>query len=448
MSPRAASWLAWSLAGLSLATFLATAVLDVLIRSAQSTSPLATVGVVGESLGFVTFLAFPVVGALIASRHPRNPIGWICLADGLLWMFNGMTDSYYVYGMARPGAVPYPVAVGTLANQWLWVPTVGLLGIYLLLLFPDGRLPSRRWRPLAWFSAAVIVVLSVTEGLAPGPLENQGGVRNPFGLESFPWLADAALIILPLLPLCILASAVSLVLRYRRSEGEVRQQIKWIAFVASFAGLVYLAALASPFILAPELLTNEGRLPPTPFWFDLLVSVAVLGFAGVPVAIGFAVLKYRLYNIDVLINRTLVYGALTATLAAIYFGGVATVQAIFRALTGQEQQPQLAVVVSTLVIAALFNPLRRSIQSFIDRRFYRKKYDARKTLEAFSAKLRDETGLEALSNELVGVVQETMQPVHVSLWLRPYTEARKTWPADRPGTLDERYPVRARDRPR
>jgi hypothetical protein len=448
MSPRAASWLAWSLTGLSLATFLATAVLDVLIRSAQSTSPLVTVGAVGESLSFVTFLAFPVVGALIASRHPRNPIGWICLADGLLWMFNGMTDSYYVYGMAQPGAVPYPVAVGTLANQWLWVPTVGLLGIYLLLLFPDGRLPSRRWRPLARFSAAVIVALSVTEGLAPGPLENQGGVRNPFGLERFPWLADAALIILPLLPLCILASAVSLVLRYRRSEGEVRQQIKWIAFVASFAGLAYLVALASPFILAPELLNNEGGLPPTPSWFDLLVSVAVLGFAGVPVAIGFAVLKYRLYNIDVLINRTLVYGALTATLAAIYFGGVATVQAIFRVLTGQEQQPQLAVVVSTLVIAALFNPLRRSIQSFIDRRFYRRKYDAAKTLEAFSAKLRDETNLEALSNELIRVVRETIQPVHVSLWLRPDAEARKTWPADRPGTHDERHPARARDRQR
>jgi hypothetical protein len=376
-------------------------------------------------LSFVSFLAFPIVGALIASKHPRNPIGWICLADGLLWMFVGMTDSYSVYGTTQPDAVPFPVAIGTLANQWLWVPTVGLLGIYLLLLFPDGRLPSKRWRPLAWFAGAVIVVLSVTEGLAPGPLENQGGVRNPFGLERFPWLADAALIILPLLPLCILASAMSLVLRYRRSEGEVRQQIKWIAFVASFAGLVYLIALASPFILAPELLNNGGRLPPTPLWFDVLVSVAVLGFAGVPVAIGFAVLKYRLYNIDVLINRTLVYGALTATLALIYFGGVATTQAIFRTLTGQEHQPQLAVVISTLVIAALFNPLRRRIQAFIDRRFYRRKYDAAKTMAQFSSKLRDETDLEALREDLVGVLRETMQPAHVSLWLRPDTGAKE-----------------------
>jgi ADP-ribosylglycohydrolase len=145
----------------------------------------------------------------------------------------------------------------------------------------------------------------------------------------------------------------------------------------------------------------------------------VVALVGLPIAVGIAILRYRLYDIDLVINRTLVYGSLTATLALVYFGGVATTQAIFRALTGQEQQPQLAIVVSTLVIAALFTPLRRRIQSFIDRRFYRRKYDARKTLEAFSAKLRDETDLEALNNEAVGVIRETMQPSHASLWLRP-----------------------------
>jgi hypothetical protein len=154
---------------------------------------------------------------------------------------------------------------------------------------------------------------------------------------------------------------------------------------------------------------------------DILLDAVLLSYAGVPIAVGFAVLKYRLYDIDVVINRTLVYGSLTAALALVYFGGVATTQAIFHALTGQEQQPQLAIVVSTLVIAALFNPLRRRIQSFIDRRFYRRKYDAIKTLEAFSAKLRDETDLDALRDDLVGVVRETMQPAHVSLWLRPDT---------------------------
>jgi hypothetical protein len=223
MSTRSSSWLAWSLAGLSVAMFVPLVALYVLARSAQSSGNWLTVATVSDMVGFVPFLAFPLVGALVTFRRPRNPIGWICLADGLLWMLLSMTDSYSIYGVAKPGSVPFPVAIGTLGNQWLWVPTVGLLGIYLLLLFPDGRLPSRRWRPLAWLSGAVLVLESLTEGLAPGPLENQGGVPNPFGLEEFPWLADAALVLLPLLPLCILASAVSLVLRYRHSGGEQRE---------------------------------------------------------------------------------------------------------------------------------------------------------------------------------------------------------------------------------
>jgi uncharacterized membrane protein YhdT len=415
MSVRAA-WLAWSLAALCVAMFVAVVVLDVLAQSAQSPGNSTTLGTISETVSFVLFLAFPVIGALIASRRPQNPIGWICLADGLLWMILAVTDGYSVYGVTKPGSVPFPVAVGTLSNQWLWVPTVGLLGIYLILLFPDGKLPSKRWRPLAWFSGVMIVVLSIAEGLAPGPLENQGGVRNPFGLEALPWLEDVANIVLPLLPICILASAVSMVLRFRRSRGEVRQQIKWFTFVASFAGLLYFIAMISQAVVV---LGSDDGLAQTPLWFELIFSLAGVGFAGVPVAIGFAVLKYRLYDIDVVINLTLVYGSLTAMLALVYFGGVTATQTIYRALTGQEQQHQLAIVISTLVIAALFTPLRRRIQGFIDRRFYRKKYDARKTLEAFSARLREETDLETLNNDLAGVIRETMQPAHVSLWLRP-----------------------------
>jgi hypothetical protein len=374
------------------------------------------VATVSEAVGFVLFLAFPIVGALVASRRPRNPIGWILLADGLLWMVLALADIYFVYGVARPGSVPYPVAVGTISNQWLWMPTVGLLGIYLVLLFPDGKFLSRRWRLLAWVAGAAIFAFSVAEGLAPGALENQGGLQNPFGLEGLPWLQVVGIVSALLLPFCILASAVSLVIRYRRSGGEVRQQIKWVAFVASLVGLYYLGAMVVSQVL---LLSWRGVEPPSaPLWLDLVFSGAVLGFAGVPVAIGFAVLKYRLYDIDIIINRTLVYGSLTATLVAIYFGSVAAMQTIFRALTGQDQQSQLAVVISTLAIAALFNPLRRRIQSFIDRRFYRSKYDARKTLEAFSARLRDETDLETLNRDLAGVIEETLQPAHVSLWLR------------------------------
>jgi hypothetical protein len=412
-SGRAAAWLAWSLAALSVAIFAATGVFSVLTRSPDNSSIVATVS---DTVGFVLFLAFPIVGALVASRRPRNPIGWILLADGLLWMVLAITDSYYVYGVARPGSVPYPVAIGTISNQWLWMPTVGLLGIYLLLLFPDGKFLTRRWRPLAWVSGVAIFAFSVAEGLAPGPLENQGGVQNPFGLEGFPWLPVVGYVSALLLPLCILGSAVSLVLRYRRSGREVRQQIKWVAFVASFSGLLYLIAMIISLVVQVR---NNENVPAFPWWAEILFSVAVLGFAGVPVAIGFAVLKYRLYDIDIVINRALVYGSLTATLLALYIGGVAAMQTFFRALTGQEQQSQLAVVVSTLAIAALFNPLRRRIQAFIDRRFYRRKYDARKTLEAFSARLRDETDLQTLNRDLAEVIEETLQPTHVSLWLRP-----------------------------
>ena len=206
-------------------------------------------------------------------------------------------------------------------------------------------------------------------------------------------------------------------------RGEVRQQIKWIAFAASLVGLVYLISLISEILFAPETLAVGDDAPP--LWVEVQRNMLMLSYAGVPVAVGFAVLKYHRYDIDVLINRTFVYGTLTVMLGLMYLGGVATIQAIFRALTGQEQQPQLAVVVSTLVIAALFNPLRQRIQSFIDRRFYRSKYDAAKTLETFPARLRAETDLDALSGDLVGVVRETMQPAHVSLWLRPDTTSKK-----------------------
>ena len=411
MSTRTSAWLAWSLGGLSLVMFVASFVLYFLLLTAQVPGSRGADLSVGALLGGGLFLVFPLVGALIASRRPENAIGWICLAVGFLWMLIGMTDVYGVYGVAQPGSVPFPVVVAGI-NNWLWVPAVGLLGTYLLLLFPDGRLPSRRWRPLAWLSGAVLVLASVGVMLSPGPLENLGGVRNPFGLEGQHWLRSAGYVVLPLLPLCMLASALSLVLRFRRSGGEERVQIKWIAFCASVVVIVYLIAMVAS-LLFPAETWFAGS---SPAWLSLLQSAALLSLTVIPIAVGFAVLRYRLYEIDLLINRALVYGSLTVLLAATYVGGVVGLQYAFRTLTGQGST--LAVVASTLVIAALFNPLRRRVQGFVDRRFYRSKYDARKTLEAFSIKLRDETDLEALNNELVGVVRETMQPAHVSVWLR------------------------------
>ncbi len=415
MRSRAATWLAWSLASLCLVMAMATIVLSVLSRPSREGA--GAWSTAGDALIFVTFLAFPIVGALTASRRPRNPIGWICVSVGLFWMLLIVGGEYGAYGLAVPGSVPFPVTIYALTYAWLWVPAVGLLGTYMFLLFPDGKLPSRRWRPLAWLAGAVIALESIVAFLTPGPLDGLEGARNPLGLEGYPWLDVLAWTVLPLLPICMLASAASLVLRFRRSGGEVRQQIKWIAFAASFMGSLYLlmigASVISVLIAAPGTPSDPGTQT---LWGALLEDVMILSFTAIPVAIGFAILRYRLYDIDLVINRTLVYGSLTVSLVAVYIGTVVSLQYVFRTLTGGGSQ--LAIVASTLVIAALFNPLRRGVQNLIDRRLYRRKYDAQKTLSAFSKKLREETDLEALNAELLSVIRETMQPEHVSLWLR------------------------------
>jgi hypothetical protein len=411
MSPRASVRLAWSLCGLSLLLFSAAVVLFASARLAPVPDSRGAHLPVGDLLPYVPFLAFPVVGALVASRRPENPVGWLCLAVGLLWMFSGFTDVYGFYGVTRPGSVPFPIVLAGI-NNFLWVPSVGLIGTYLLLLFPDGALPSRRWQPLAWLCGAVLVSESVGSMLSPGPLQHLGGVQNPFGLEGAPWVEIAGNAVLPLLPLCMLASALSLVMRYRRAGGEEREQIKWIASSALAVVVVYMVTLVISLLSWTDWFV-EGNPP----WLILLQYAAGTSLTVIPIAVGFAVLKYRLYEIDILINRALVYGSLTVVLAASYEVAIVALQEAFRALTGQGSG--LAIVASTLAIAALFHPARRRIQGWIDRRFYRRKYDAAKTLEAFSARLREETELGKLSEHLLGVVSETMQPTHVSLWLRP-----------------------------
>src|SRR5688500_16498783 len=325
-SARVAFLLAWSLAGLCVAMFVASVPLLVLARSAHIPSSWEANLTVGNLLGGALFLIFPLVGALIASRRPRNAIGWILLAEGLLWMFLGMTDYYGLYGVARPGSVPFPVGVAGI-NNFMWVPAVGLLGTYVLLLFPDGMLPSARWRPLAWLSGAVILWVSVGTALAPGPLQNLGGVQNPFGLLQ-PWMMPVFWAALPLLPLCMVASVLSLVLRYRRSRGEERQQIKWIAFAASFVGLLYLIAMVCAFIFPSGSWFQAG----SPLWLDILGYAALISFTLVPIAVGFAVLRYRLYEIDIIINRTLVYGLLTVSLALVHVGLGAVLKYVSSAL--------------------------------------------------------------------------------------------------------------------
>ncbi len=411
MGGRAAVWLAWSLAALSLLLCAASIVLYVAAGSVQPPSNWGTGGHSAVLVLVVPFLAFPFVGALIASKRSKNPIGWICLAVGVIWMIMLTSTSYGWYGLVvRPGSVPFPAAIGSLGG-WAWAPAVGLLGTYLILLFPDGRLPSSRWRPLAWISGAAILSVSAGSALTPGPVEGFPGIDNPFGLEKYPWVADAAQSLVLLLPVCILASVVSLVLRFLRARGEEREQIKWLAFAASILGLGF-----SSYVIPGNILPDDAG-GADPLWQNLLEDAVTLSFAGIPMAVGIAVLRHRLYDIDLIINRALVYVSLTVLLAAVYAGGVVGLQAALRSLTGQEST--LAVVASTLAIAALFGPLRRRVQAFVDRRFYRNKYDAAKTLEAFNARLREETDLDTLRADVVGVANATVQPEHASLWLRP-----------------------------
>jgi hypothetical protein len=349
-------------------------------------------------------VAFSAVGALIASRRPENRIGWLFCAIGFLVAIDHLCGEYATYALlAHPGTLPAGEAAAWI-RSWIWIVSGGL-GVFLVLLFPDGRLASARWRYLAWFNVCVIVLGSVVVAFSAGPVDAISPIRNPLGIYSS---GGRAVDLVEVLQVAVaLAAAVSPLVRLRRAQPKERQQIKWFAYAAPV--LILGALLSSP---APEV-WDAWWVPWTGF------ALYIAGIVGLPVAVGIAILRHHLYDIDVLINRTLVYGSVTAMLVALYFGSVAATQAILQALTGEQKLPQLAIVASTLVIAALFNPLRRRIQGFIDKRFYRRRYDARKTLEAFSAELRDETDLDALSDDLVGAVRETMQPEHVSLWLRP-----------------------------
>jgi hypothetical protein len=295
-------------------------------------------------------------------------------------------------------------------SLWAWILVFGLIEI-LLFLFPNGRLPSKRWRPLAWLSGALTLMAAILISISPdaaldalGSSDNvHVSIPNPLGVEGLPNLYRPVQTLVLTLGL---AAAASVVIGRRKAGGIERLQVKWLLY-------------ASVIWFGGNVLKNTVFSPLGDVSWGLWVSylLVVIGGLGGPIAIGIAILRYRLYEIDIIINRTLVYGALTVTLVALYFGGIVVLQRVFVLLTGQ--QSTLAVVASTLLIAALFSPMRRRIQSFIDRGFYRRKYDAARTLEVFSAKLRDETDLDALSDDLVGVVRETMQPAHVSLWLRP-----------------------------
>jgi hypothetical protein len=427
MSRRTAAWLAWSVLAVCVALITLTLVLDFTTEEL----PLE-VGGFRYDPGFavltgVLSLAYPAVGALIASRLPTNPIGWIFCGLGLIYVTRRFTTAYADQAFLENIALPWGEFAAWFAT---WIGFADLtLAVFLMLLFPSGRLPSRRWRIVVWLTVLGASMTALGFAFMPGILLSHTYLVNPFEiagviygkLTTYHFFGVSRLLGMTLLSMSLLAALFSVILRLRHARGDDRQQIKWFLFAAvplTFLGSLedlntIVALFTTDFMFRPVyILYSVGLFVP-------VVYVEVLALLLVPVCTYIAILRYNLYDIDVVINRTLVYGSLTATLVALYFGGIVVLQSVFVLLTGQRST--LAVVASTLLIAALFTPLRRRIQSFIDRRFYRRKYDARKTLEAFSTKLKNETDLEALSDDLVGVVRETMQPAHVSLWLRPET---------------------------
>ena len=401
MSRSVAVSLAWSVFVLSL-VLCALGLLFLVLNRSHPGTPAFDIAFQGA----VMVVAWSAVGVLIASRRPAHPIGWLFSALGLLSGVQLFCGEYAIYAVVVERGALLGGQVSVWITCWLWVQT-NVLVAFMALLFPDGKLPSPRWRAIVWLNGVMAVAGSFTAAFLPGPSPFIEAIDNPFAVEGLKDVKNLVDGVLEALSYGVLgvAGLVALYVRFRRGLGAERQQIKWLAY----AGTVLLTGTILSYA-GPESLSGS--------WFRQVgYALQVIGLVGLPVAIGIAIFKYRLFEIDLLINRTFVYGTLTATLVALYFGGTVLLQRIFVALTGEKST--LAVVASTLLLAALFNPLRRRIQSFIDRRFYRSKYDAAKTLEAFSAKLRDETNLDALSDDLVGVVRETMQPAHASLWLRP-----------------------------
>jgi hypothetical protein len=388
------AWLAWGLCVVSL-----TLVVLGLVYGAWNHSLLAALALGAPNA--IWAVSFPVVGALIATHRPRNPIGWLFCAVGV---FQGLLIAAEAYGDYALRIAPGTVAGGPLAYwvaQWVWAPSVGLLVTFVPLLFPDGRLPSPRWRPVAWLSALSIVLTCGLYGVLLWPL------RAVVDREPDELLAGGQAIVLnaafPLMVLCGLACLSALAIRFRRARGIERQQLKWLLFAAAVTVVILsLYGLVSLLWLLPLL-------------------------PAIPVAAGIAILRYRLYDIDRIISRTLVYGLLTAVLGLGYAGVVLGLGQVFGGVTGDP--PSWAVAGATLAVAALFQPARRRIQAVVDRRFNRRKYDAARTVEAFSVRLRDEVDLDALTAELLVVVDQTIQPTKASLWLRPPApDSRRTTP--------------------
>jgi hypothetical protein len=375
---RAVRFVSWMALAVTVLLILGRIYLSILNREVSEAA-----GVLVYVILDLVLLGFVALGILVVHRRPGNPVGWIIARVGVTAVASDFLEGYGVYALfTEPGR--FPGGETAWLSTLIFIPVLFAAPAMLFLLFPNGNLPGRRWRPVFWL--VILTTCSTMTGAALNPVMNDApfkGVANPLGVDPpralFETLSNIGW---PGMAASFLVAAFAMILRLRRSRGVERQQLKWIAAAAA---ILPLASTVGVFTYYLGYETVGGLL-------------STFSFVPILFAAGYAVLRYRLYDIDVVINRTLVYGSLTMMLALVYIGGVAGLQRLLTPVTGQDSQ--LAIVASTLTIAALFNPLRRRIQRLIDHSFYRSKYEARETLEAFSARLRDETGLEALNAEL------------------------------------------------
>jgi hypothetical protein len=404
----------WLVAILTVALWAVSLVLqwesrDVSTFSAVGTGALNFADAVGTALAL---LAFPVVGLLIATRRPGSAIGRLLLAIGLGWAALATTASYADYGLRlHPGSLPAADAVAGFSLA-IWIVPIGLTGIWVLLLFPDGRPLSPIWSRLSKAGAVSIAVIFAMDLLRPGPMTSQGypGVRNPFGIDALDGFLHATEATVLLLPLGMAAATVSLVKRFRRGDARERRQIAWLAQAAGVTALVYLVDLVASGLSG----SSPGHEAP---WLIVLDALVIVGIGLIPVAIGIAVLRHRLYEIDVIVRRTLVYGLLALGITGSYVTGVAVGGTLLRTITGASGA--ISVTLTTLAVALAVQPFRRLIQRRVDRRFSRSAYDARGAVDAFSDRLREQVDLELLLRDLRGVVADTVAPSHASVWIRP-----------------------------
>ncbi len=396
MSGRRLAWALWSLCvGLALVSFAFLALNGATTHSNTIGKPVV------DALFGLLYLTFPSVGLAIALRQPGNAIAWLFLAAGVGAQIEDAALGWATYTLIRePGALPGGAGIGLLADV-VWVPTMAAGISLLLLLFPTGRPPSRRWNLLIWVVALAVTAYVAGTLLNPGPLYFFENVRNPLGLESGESVIRPVVDFVggPFL-LTTVAAVIALALRFRGSAGIEREQLKWLVYTAGV-----LVASTPLMVLTGEAEVEIAGILVSDFLYGLFVGA-------LPLAVGAAILRHRLYDIDVVIRRTVVYGALTLTLAATYAGGVLLLQLVL------SPESDFAIAGSTLAVAALGRPALHRIQELVDRRFFRSRYDAQHTLAGFGARLRDEVDLDALGGELRGVVGDTLQPAHVSLWLR------------------------------